>query len=73
MERKKLAATTGMSTGGPKRLGRPVKTEGRKSAVSLYLPIQLMAELDVMAERAGTSLSELVLRLVQVGMREEQR
>lgn len=63
----------GAPGGEVKRLGRPVKTEGRKSAVSLYLPIQLMAELDVRAERAGTSLSELVVRLVQVGMREEQR
>lgn len=54
-------------------LGRPRTAGGRKSAISLYLPIWLTAELDERAKKEGVSLSEMVTRLAQVGMREEQR
>lgn len=56
-----------------KRLGRPVKSEGRKAAVSVYLPIAQLEWLDGQARDKGVGLSEVVSGLVQVGMREEQR
>lgn len=54
--------------GEVKRLGRPVKTEGRKAAVSVYLPIAQLEWLDGKAKERGVGLSEVVSGLVGKGM-----
>lgn len=63
----------GGQDGEVKRLGRPVKLEGRKAAVSVYLPIAQLEWLDGQARERGVGLSEVVSGLIEVGKREEQR